>query len=169
MQAFYYHNQQNDNLLNREENRMIRKTTGQLSWASSQTRPDLSFDALHLSTIVNRATFRDAKNSRKVVEKGKKTYFPIKFSHLGNIEDLHIKVFADASLGTLEENLETKSIMGSFIALSNEDSSINPLNWKSKVIDKVAPDTKTAETLALETSMDDAIYLSKMLREIYTG
>ena len=59
--------------------------------------------------------------------------------------------------------------MGSFITLSNEDSFVNPLNWKSKIIEKVAPDTKTAETLALEAAMDDAIYLSKMINEIYTG
>ena len=85
------------------------------------------------------------------------------------MENLHIKVFADASLGTIEENLETKSIMGSFISLSNDESSINPLNWRSKVIDKVAPDTKTAETLALKAAIVDAIYLSKMLTEIYTG
>ena len=151
------------------ENKMIRKTTGQLSWASSQTRPDLSFDALQLSTILNRATFKDAKESRKTVAKAKKQMFSIKFSHLGNIDNLHIKVFPDASLGNMEENLECKSVMGSFIALSNDESEINPLNWKAKVIEKVAPDIKTAETLALENSIDDAIYLSKMISEIYTG
>ena len=98
-----------------------------------------------------------------------KSDFSIKFSHLGDFENLHLKVFADASLGTMEENLECKSVMGCFIALSNDEMEINPLTWKSKVIEKVAPDTKTAKTLALETSIDDAIYLANMISELYTG
>ena len=37
------------------------------------------------------------------------------------------------------------------------------------MIDKVAQDTKTAETLALEIALDDSIYLSNFLSEIYFG
>ena len=40
-----------------------------------------------------------------------------------------------------------------------------PILWKAKKIARVADSTKTAETL----SMDDAIYLARMIREIYTG
>ena len=43
------------------------------------------------------------------------------------------------------------------------------MNWKSKIIEKVAPDIKTAETLALEQALDDSIYLGNMLSEIYSG
>ena len=91
------------------------------------------------------------------------------FTHLGNIEDLHIEVFADASLGNMEKDLETKSVMGYFICLANSNMDINPLHWKSRVIDKVAEDIKTAETLALETAIDDAIHLSNLLMEVYSG
>merc|ERR1712082_497958 len=80
-----------------------------------------------------------------------------------------MEVFADASLGNVEENMETKSMMGYFIALSNKNQNISSLHWKSKVIDKVAQDIKTAETLAMETAVDDAIPLSNMISEIYTG
>ena len=38
-----------------------------------------------------------------------------------------------------------------------------------KVIEKVTPDIKTAETLSLEITVDDAIHLSEMITEIYTG
>ena len=63
----------------------------------------------------------------------------------------------------------TKSTMGYFIALCNNFDSCNPIHWKSRVIDKVAQDTKTAETLALEIAIDDAIYISNFLSEIYKG
>ena len=93
----------------------------------------------------------------------------LKFSQLGYWKNLHIELFADASLGNLEKNCETKSMMGYFIAISNNDGRINPLHWKSKVIDKVAEDIKTAETLALENALDDSIYLARMISEVYSG
>ena len=147
----------------------MRRTTGQLIWASSQTRPDLSFDSYLLSTKLNKATFRDAVDSLKATQKAKNTSVKLKFSHLGNINDLHIELYPDASLGNIEENLQTKSMMGYFACLANSCSKISPLNWKSKVIDKVAPDIKTAETLALEQALDDCIHLGNMLSEIYCG
>ena len=59
--------------------------------------------------------------------------------------------------------------MGYFICLANKDLKISPPHWKLKVIEKVAKDIKTAETLALETAIDDAIHLSNMLMELYSG
>ena len=156
-------------MLEKDENRLIRKSTGQLSWLASQTRPDLAFDALNLSVCLNSATFKDAKYSKKVVQKAKEEKYSIKFSHLGNYEDLHFQVFPDASLGNVECHSETKSVMGSFVCLGNKNLEICPLSWKSKIIDKVAEDIKSAETLALETSVDDTVYLASMLSEIYKG
>ena len=60
-------------------------------------------------------------------------------------------------------------MMGSFICLSNSEDIISPLTWKSKVIDKVATDIKSAETLALEAAIDDSIHLSSMISELYSG
>ena len=89
-----------ENILNKDENKLVRKIQGQLSWASSQTRPDLAYDALQLSTVLNKAAYRDAKIANKVVLKAKHQNLELKFSQLGNIEDLHIELFADASLET---------------------------------------------------------------------
>ena len=163
--------QQNPNdILGESENRLIRQTVGQLSWLSTQTRPDLAFDSLNLSTKLSQACYEDAKESNKVLKKAKKNKISINFQKLGNkIEDIRIKVFADASLGNIENNQLTKSTMGYFIALCNKADEFNPIHWKSRVIDKVAQDTKTAETLALEIALDDAIYLSNFLTEIYQG
>ena len=157
-----------DDILNKFENRNIRKSTGQLNWLSSQTRPDLAFDSVKLSVCLNKATNRDARYSRKVVKRAKEENYQIKFSHLGPIEKLHIQVFADASLGNIEYNLETKSVMGSFICIANDKFKSSPLSWKSKIIEKVANDIKTAETLSLESAVDNAVYLSSMIKEVYS-
>ena len=161
--------EEHDQLLEKNDNRMVRKTQGQLSWLATQTRPDLSFDSFNLSTMLNRAKLRDGKHANKVVKKAKQEKVQLKFSHLGNIEDLHLELFADASLGNVEAGLHTKSGMGYFICLANKNLDISPLHWKSCVIDKVAEDIKTAETLALEKALDDAIHISNLITEIYTG
>ena len=158
-----------DHILEKNENRMVRKSQGQLSWLATQTRPDLSFDAFNLSTKLNRATLRDGKLANKVVKKAKQEKVQLKFSSLGNINDLHLELFADASLGNVEAGVHTKSGMGYFICLANKNLKMSPLHWKSCVIDKVAEDIKTAETLALEKALDDAIHISNLITEIYTG
>ena len=51
----------NEEPLHKDDNRMLRKSRGQLSWLSTQTMPDVAFDSFHLSTRLNRATQKDAK------------------------------------------------------------------------------------------------------------
>ena len=101
--------------------------------------------------------------------KAKQVNVSIKYSHIRDIEDLHLEVYADASLGNAEKDLETKSVMGMMILLKGKGVKVNPLNWKSKVIEKVAEDVKSAETLAMESAVDDAIHLADMISEIYKG
>ena len=60
-------------------------------------------------------------------------------------------------------------MMGYLIALCDKNGNFSPLHWKSKVIDRVTPDAKTAETLALEIALDDAIFITKVISELYTG
>ena len=48
MNIYQYKNQSLWKILERDENRLIRKTTGQLSWLASQTQPDPAFDALNI-------------------------------------------------------------------------------------------------------------------------
>ena len=152
-----------------DDNRLIRKTQGKLSWLSSQTRPDISFDSFHLSTVLNKAKLRHAKIANKTVKKVKQEEVALHFTKLGKLEDLHLEVFSDVSLGNVETGVHTKSAMGYFICLSNRSLDISPLHWKSCVIEKVAEDIKTAETLAMEKAVDDSIHFSNLLSEIYTG
>ena len=112
---------------------------------------------------------KHTKQANKVISQAKKRKLKLVFQRLGNFENLHFELFADASLGNVEENLHTKSMMGYFISLTNKDGYFNPIHWKSKIIDKVAEDVKTAETLALDIALDDTIYLGRILSEMYCG
>ena len=104
-----------------------------------------------------------------MIEKAKNLDLQLHFSHLDHWQNLHIELYVDAALGNVEEEGMTKSMMGYMILLCDKKGNFNPLHWKSKVMDKVTPDIKTAETIALELAVDDAIYMSKIISEIYTG
>ena len=112
MEFYNFTHQHYDNILGRKENKFVRRATGQLNWVSSQTRPDLSFDSFLLSTKLNKANYRDAVDSQKATQKAKQRSVKLKFSYLGQLENLHIELYPDASLGNIDENLMTKSIMG---------------------------------------------------------
>ena len=51
----------------------------------------------------------------------------------------------------------------------NNNGDCNPLVWKSKTIQQVCKSVKTAETRSLNEGMEDSIYLSQLIHEIYTG
>ena len=123
----------------------------------------MAYDAFSLSTVLNQTKICHTKYANNVIKKAKKNDVSLKFQHLGKLENLHIELFVDASLGNIEDGGFTKSMMGHFIVISNEKGQFNPIHWKSKIIDKVAEDIKTAETLALDSALDDAIYLSRVI------
>ena len=91
----------------------------------------------------------------------------IKYKKLGNWRDLKIVSFTDSSYRNADD--ATKSVGGRFIALANSEGECSPLIWKSKTIQQVCKSVKTAETRSLNEGMEDAIYLSQLVHEIYTG
>ena len=80
---------------------------------------------------------------------------------------MKVVAFTDSSYRNAED--ATKSVGGRFISLTNNNGDSNPLIWKSKTIQQVCKSVKTAETRSLNEGMEDAIYLSQLIHEIYTG
>ena len=153
--------------LSRKMFKEYRALTGQLAWAAEMTRPDLCFDARELSTRNKEATYSDVKKANKVLKKAQKENVSIKFSKLGKFQDLRIIAFTDSSYRNDQDKV--KSVGGRYIGLANKDNRISPITWKSKTIQQVCKSVKTAETRSLERGLEDGIYLSRMMKEIYTG
>ena len=63
----------------------------------------------------------------------------------------------------------TKSVGGRIILLMNDSGDCCPLAWKSKTIQQVCKSVKSAETRSLDLGMEDTIFLSKMMAELYFG
>ena len=51
----------------------------------------------------------------------------------------------------------------------NKTGDCSPLAWKSKTIQQVCKSVKSAETRSLDLGMEDSIFLSNMLKELYFG
>ena len=99
----------NDDKLNLNELRMLRSIIGQIQWVSSQTRPDLSFDALDLSIERNRATITTLKRAKKVIKKLKWSQSEIMLKPVG--DSIKLKAYPDAGFCNLSDG--TSSTQGS--------------------------------------------------------
>ena len=139
-----------------------------MNWLQGATRPDVSFDNLNMSMKTRNATVADINKINKVIRKAKSKAEEsvIRYKHIDKFENLQIFGYADASYKTMDEKV--RSVEGRVIFLTNGDRA-SPLLWKSKKILRVCDSTKTTETLAMDKTCDDAIYLARMIREIYTG
>ena len=156
-----------DMKLSNEKFAQYRALTGQLIWASENTRPDLAFDARSLSTRNKEATYKDLHEANKVLKKAQiEKNVTLKFPKLGKLEDLKIVTFTDSSYRN-SENKE-KSVGGRFIGLANKDGNCAPLAWKSKTLQQVCKSVKTAETRSLERGLEDSIYMARIIQEIYS-
>ena len=121
-----------------------------------------------MSTKNKQATYDDLKYANKVLKKAQlEKDVSLKFTNLGKLDKLKIVAYTDSSYRNAEN--KEKSVGGRLIVLANEKGECNPILWKSKTIQQVCKSVKTAETRSLERGLEDAIYLARMIREIYTG
>ena len=60
--------------------------------------------------------------------------------------------------------------MGMMIFLSSqEEEKVGPIIWKSKTLPTVCKTVKDADTRAADKCVEDAIYIARCLKEIYSG
>ena len=154
--------------LSEYEKKSFRGKIGEILWISLMTRPDLSYDVNVLSSQVTNATVATVKELNRLVTKAKKAKNVLKFRKLGNIEELTVAVYADASFGSRDNG--TKSTAGRIVLVKNKTKDlVNISSWKTKKIARVCRSVKAAETRALEEALDDAVNTARVIKEVYTG
>ncbi len=75
------------------------------------------------------------KEARHLVKEIKSSHLEIKYSRLGNLNNLYLEVYADAAFGNQEQ--KTKSTEGVIIMLRGCRSQCSPISWKLKTIARV--------------------------------
>ena len=150
------------------ETKELRGKIGEVLWISLMTRPDLAFDVNKIASEVSEATIRTLKDMNKIIKKAKDKEQVIRFTKLGNINDLVVKVYTDASYNNQDE--KTRSTEGRVTLVENPSTGLaNVVSWKVKKIARVCRSVKSAETRALEDGLDDAIHTARLVQETYKG
>ena len=148
-----------DTPLTKTEMKLFRKYVGKLNWLSENTRPDLAVWGLNLSRRNSSATIGDLKKVNQIVKNIRSQQSRVKFSVIGEREDLVVQSVGDASY-----KCDDQSTGGNLIMLGNRKTNkVSPIYWKSKKISKVCHSAKDAETRNIMMNVDNAVYLSHQL------
>ena len=132
------------------------------------TRPDLSFDINRISTEVPQATLKTLNMMNSIVRKAKGKQEVLTFSKLGNISELVVKVYTDASFSNQDDRI--RSTEGRVVLIENPTTQkMSIVSWKTRKISRVCRSVKTAETRALEDGIDEAVNTARIVSEVYSG
>ena len=148
--------------LNEDEAEALKSLAGQINWLATQTRPDLSYDALELNMCKKQPTVENIVRANKTVRQAQQNTH-VSFPDLGNKEDLYLCVYSDASWGNLPDSVS--SAQGHVVFLCGKEGKCCPLSWTANKIKRKVSSTLGAETLALHDACDEAIYLNAILSE----
>lgn len=149
---------------NATEQENLRCLVGQIGWLSINTRPDVSYDVLELSCILNHPKVDNMIQANKCLRKAEMVDCSLKFPHLGDLNKIKLVAFSDASFASLPDGYS--SAEGFIIFLVGEDGKSCPLAWGAKKIRRVVKSTLAAETLAASDAVDMCYYLGSVLSEI---
>ena len=140
--------------LNEKELSMLRSNISALQWIARGTRPDISFEAIDLSTRIRSATSEDLHRSVRALKHLKVEENMCKYTvpDLGPSKEWKLHVSTDASWGNHADN--TNSMSGHVILLIGDRGRCVPLAWESGEIQRVVNSTIAAEMLACKKGVD---------------
>jgi hypothetical protein len=99
------------------------------------------------------------------VKKAKSCKNVLRFSRLGDLSDISVRVYEDASYGNQSDKV--RSTAGRVILLENRKSGVvNVASWKTKKIGRVCRSVKSAETRALEEAIGDGVNIARLIAEV---
>ena len=155
-------------LLQPREMKDLRRLTGQVLWASSQTRLDACFDALELSVSRNQPKVETMKRANKVVRKLKNNDGTIVFKKIDVFENLQLIVYADASFANLPDGVSSTA---AYLVLLKSKNSSNccVIDWCSTKIKRIVDNTLEAEAVSMRNALGNATYLGHLITEFYAN
>ena len=155
---------QRDDALTSSETTAYQAMVGQLNWLACQTRPDIKFDVLTLSTSLKNPTVDNMISCNKIIQKAQSKEVKIVFNKL-QLDSVQIILFTDASWANMPDG--KGSARGHAVLLYDTQSKIvNVISWTSNKVARVVHATFDSETLSLLEGLQDAIFIRALLSEI---
>jgi hypothetical protein len=148
--------------LDKEEMKLLRRLTGKINWAATQSRPDLSYTVVELSTKFKQPQLEDLKKANKAIIR--LTANPVKLLFPKITGGLKIVIYSDAAFRNLPDQIS--SGRGHIVFLTGGGGRAAPLGWTSNKVKRVVGSTVAAEALSLKMGLDHGFYLRAILAEV---
>ena len=151
--------------LSEGERTSLREMAGSLNWIVRGSRPDLAYELIDISTKFKKGKVEDLIKVSKILLNTKEKKTDVLYPNLGNLDHLSLLCFTDASLGNLNNGIDSTG--GYLVFLMNKDSGYAAvLDWQANKIKRVVRSTLAAETLSLCEGLEAAIYLNNLIEEL---
>ena len=150
-----------DDLLSSEEKSQLRSLSGQLLWATSQTRPDGAYYSCVVSNYGKEPTVRDILSANKAVKTIKSRDVRLFFPCLGDPKKIGVISFSDAS----HANLPSGASQGGFIVFLCGNNKVLPFMWQSKKLNRVTKSPLASETMELADAADAGHLAAVIVKE----
>ena len=150
-------------LLNSKEKTELKAMIGQINWASTQSRPDVSFENCILGGLADKSTVAEVYQANKIVRKLQSQRLDLFFSSMFDLESVRIVTFCDSSFGNLHDY---GSQGGSLIFLIDRNGLFNLISWKSKRIKRVVNASLSAECLEAVDAAETSLLIRNKLEDM---
>ncbi|CAC5414014.1 unnamed protein product [Mytilus coruscus] len=114
------------------KNGIYPEIVGQLHWTATQSRPDLCFDVLDLSTSIQLSEAKTQSKLNKVIRKAKNNSYRNKYPNLECLKNIDFILYTDASYANLSDRVSSAG--GYAIFLRGQNGKNCPISWSSKKI-----------------------------------
>jgi hypothetical protein len=116
-----------------------------------------------LSTSTTGATQSEVSRANKVVRRLKSDRVQLVYEHLGDMQNVELVCYADASYGNLRGGA---SQGGYVIFMKGTNGKYSPICWRSRKLKRIAKSTMAAECQALSEGADEVFAIRGFLREL---
>ena len=153
-----------DDELTQEEHKQYQSLLGKLLWLSSQTRPDLCFEAMEHSTFAKKPLVKHLLSLNKAIKKLDEGPLKNVFRAMDLEKDrIQILFYSDASLGNLSDK---KGSGRGYVVFVTNGKVANPIAWSSNKVKRVVHSVFGAETLGCVDGAGAAINIRQQLSDI---
>ena len=148
--------------LDEGDKKLLKSICGQLQWATTQTRPDCSFETCMLSNQGDMATHQILHDANKVMRKMTEPV-AIVFPSVGTPEKVKVLVYGDGSHASLPNGA---SQGGSLVFLYG-NKRVAPIVWKSKKLQRITKSPLATEISSVADAADQGHLVASMFKEIF--
>ena len=159
-----YKHLDNEAVLDKHGQALYRSKVGGLNWLAIQTRPDIAFDVMQLSTYFGTAKVKHLKEVNKCIKVVKHEKVTIRYPKLKDQDSWKIVSLGDGAHANLPDKVSSSG--GHIVFLMDKNGNSCPLSWAVNKIQRVVRSSLAAEAMTMQDAVENAMFIKAMLIDI---